>query len=64
MFTEEFAVAARFDLRNHRKVAVVDGAVAHVGSQNVVDAEFVPGFPNEELVARVTGPVVAQLQAS
>ena len=55
--------AARFDLRNHRKIAVIDGATGHVGSQNLVDPDFVPGFPNEELVARVTGPVVGQLQA-
>jgi cardiolipin synthase A/B len=55
--------AARFDLRNHRKVAVIDGRIGYIGSQNIADAEFVRGFPNEELVARVTGPVVAQLQA-
>jgi cardiolipin synthase len=55
--------AARFDLRNHRKLAVIDGLVGYAGSQNIVSPEFVPGFPNEELVARVTGPVVAQIQA-
>ena len=55
--------AARFDLRNHRKIAVMDGTVGYVGSQNLIGPDFVPGFPNEELVARVTGPVVAQLQA-
>src|SRR5262245_37979714 len=54
---------ARFDLRNHRKLTVIDGAVGYVGSQNVVEPEFIPGCPNEELVARVAGPVVAQLQA-
>jgi cardiolipin synthase len=54
---------ARFDLRNHRKIAVVDGRVAYVGSQNLVDADFKPGLVYEELVARVTGPVVHQLQA-
>jgi cardiolipin synthase len=55
--------AARFDLRNHRKLAVIDGLVGYAGSQNIVDPNFVPGHPNEELVARVTGPVVAQIQA-
>ena len=55
--------AARFDLRNHRKLAAIDGLVGYAGSQNIVDANFVPGHPNEELVARVTGPVVAQIQA-
>ncbi len=37
--------------------------MAYTGSQNIVDANFVPGFPNEELMARVSGPVVAQLEA-
>jgi len=55
--------APRFDLRNHRKITVVDGAVAYIGSQNIADPDFIPGKPNEELVARVTGPVVSQLQA-
>jgi cardiolipin synthase len=55
--------AARFDLRNHRKLAVIDGSIGYAGSQNLVDSEFVPGHPNEELVARVTGPIVAQIQA-
>jgi cardiolipin synthase len=55
--------AARFDLRNHRKVAVIDNCVGFTGSQNLVNPGFVPGYPNEELVARVTGPAVIQLQA-
>ncbi len=55
--------AARFDLRNHRKIAVLDGWIGYTGSQNLVNPGFVKGFPNEELVARVAGPVVAQLQA-
>jgi cardiolipin synthase A/B len=54
---------ARFDLRNHRKIVVVDGRVGYTGSQNLVNPEFVRGYPNEELMVRVTGPVVAQLQA-
>ena len=54
---------ARFDLRNHRKIAVIDGKIGYTGSQNIVDAEFVKGYPNEELMARLTGPAVAQLQA-
>ncbi len=55
--------AARFDLRNHRKIAVIDGAIGYSGSQNICDGKFVKGFPNEELVARLAGPVVWQLQA-
>ena len=55
--------AARFDLRNHRKIAVVDGKTGYTGSQNITNGRFVPGFPNEEMVVRVTGPLVWQLQA-
>ncbi len=55
--------SARMDLRNHRKIAVIDGRIGYTGSQNLAKAEFVPGFPNREVVARVRGPVVAQLAA-
>jgi cardiolipin synthase len=55
--------AARFDLRNHRKVIVIDGSIGYIGSQNIADPAFVRNYSNEELVARVTGPVVSQLQA-
>jgi cardiolipin synthase len=53
---------ARFDVRNHRKLAVIDGRIGYVGSQNIVDKNFKPGIIYEELVARVSGPVVAELQ--
>lgn len=53
---------ARFDLRNHRKVVVVDGRIGYTGSQNLVDPEFIRGCPNEELVVRFEGPVVTQMQ--
>jgi cardiolipin synthase len=52
----------RFDLRNHRKVAVIDGRIGYTGSQNLVAADFKKRFVYEELMARVTGPVVLQLQ--
>lgn len=55
--------AARFDLRNHRKLVVIDGRIGYTGSQNIVDPAFVKGYPNEELMVRLTGPIVAQLQA-
>jgi cardiolipin synthase len=55
----------RFDLRNHRKIAVVDARIGFVGSQNLVEAYDYKGrgLTNEELVAVVQGPAVAQLQA-
>ena len=55
--------SGRMDLRNHRKIVVIDNSAGYVGSQNLADATFVPGFPNRELVARVEGPVVAHLEA-
>jgi cardiolipin synthase len=55
--------SGRMDLRNHRKVAVIDNRIGYVGSQNLAGATFVPGHPNRELVARVQGPVVSHLEA-
>ena len=55
--------SGRMDLRNHRKIAVIDNRVGYIGSQNLAQAQFVPGFPNRELVARVRGPAVAHLEA-
>lgn len=54
--------AARLDLRNHRKIVVVDGRVAYTGSQNLVAADFKEGITYEELMLRVTGPAVWSLQ--
>ncbi|MEO5809271.1 MAG: phospholipase D-like domain-containing protein [Sphingomicrobium sp.] len=53
----------RRDMRNHRKLFLVDHVIGYAGSQNIVDKDFRPGVTNRELVARVTGPVVAQLAA-
>lgn len=55
--------SARLDQRNHRKIMAVDGSIGYIGSQNVIDAESMPGLPNEELVARVTGPAAAAAYA-
>ncbi|MAY29321.1 MAG: cardiolipin synthase [Aurantimonas sp.] len=53
----------RSDLRNHRKLCLIDGAIAFVGSQNIVDRDFKPGIRNDELVGRVEGPATAALEA-
>ncbi|MCP2367123.1 cardiolipin synthase [Agromyces flavus] len=59
----------RPDLRNHRKIVVVDGLVGHMGSQNLIDRTYDSpknvkrGLMWQELVARVTGPAVAELNA-
>jgi len=55
---------ARIDLRNHRKLAVLDGRIAYTGSQNIVDASY--GHKDlawHDMMARLTGPVVLELQA-
>jgi cardiolipin synthase len=53
----------RVDLRNHRKIAVIDGRIGYTGSQNIIDADFKRPLIYEELVVRAAGPVVGELQA-
>jgi cardiolipin synthase A/B len=55
--------ATRLDLRNHRKIVVVDGLIGWVGSQNMHRIEYEPKTFYRELMARVEGPVVLELQA-
>jgi cardiolipin synthase len=58
-----FKDRSRRDMRNHRKLFVIDGQIGYTGSQNIVAKDFRPGVVNHELVARVTGPVVAAMEA-
>lgn len=53
----------RPDLRNHRKIVVIDGTMAFFGSQNIVSPTANRGLTNEEMVVRAEGPVVTQLHA-
>ncbi|MGH8714884.1 MAG: cardiolipin synthase [Casimicrobiaceae bacterium] len=53
----------RIDLRNHRKLAVIDGRIAYTGSQNLIDATFKRGLTYEELNVRLSGPVALEMQA-
>ncbi|MEO8344136.1 MAG: phospholipase D-like domain-containing protein [Betaproteobacteria bacterium] len=55
--------AARLDLRNHRKIVIVDGSVGFFGSQNIVSAHANRGMVNEEMLVRATGPIVRHLHA-
>jgi cardiolipin synthase A/B len=54
----------RPDLRNHRKILVVDGHSGFVGSQNVIDSSYhnkkheAAGRKWRELTAKVHGPIV------
>ena len=59
----------RPDLRNHRKLLVIDGDVAYMGSQNVTDSTYnlkkniKRGLHWVDLMVRLEGPVVASVNA-
>lgn len=55
----------RPDLRNHRKLVVVDGQIGYTGSLNMVRRDYhrKDDIIYDELVVRVEGPVTAQLEA-
>ncbi len=59
----------RPDLRNHRKLLVVDGEVAFTGSQNIVETGYQRkgnhkrGLHWKDFMARFEGPVVAGIDA-
>ena len=53
----------RRDLRNHRKLYLIDARIGWIGSQNIVAPDFRPGIVNRELVVRTEGPLVAQMQS-
>jgi cardiolipin synthase len=53
----------RVDMRNHRKIVVIDGEVGYTGSQNITD----PSYGHADLIwhdvmMRLTGPVLLELQ--
>jgi cardiolipin synthase len=53
------------NLRNHRKILVVDGRIGFTGGLNIREGEMLslnPRAPTEDLHFRLTGPVVLQLQ--
>lgn len=59
------ALFSRIDIRNHRKLVVIDGRVAFTGSQNMVDPDY---FKKDagvgdwiDVMVRVEGPVVESL---
>ncbi len=56
---------SRIDLRNHRKITVIDGKITYCGSQNCADPEFLVKAkyaPWVDIMLRMQGPVVAQNQ--
>ena len=55
----------RIDLRNHRKIVVIDGCIGYTGSYNIADPSFAPKAkfaPWVDCMVRVQGPVVWDLQ--
>jgi cardiolipin synthase len=61
------AMLARIDLRNHRKLIVIDGVIGYTGSHNIVNADYGKGPRGRrlqwiDLSGRYAGPVVHQLQ--
>ncbi|GJL73242.1 MAG: cardiolipin synthase A [Nitrosomonas sp.] len=56
---------SRLDLRNHRKITVIDSCITWCGSQNCADSEFrvkAKYAPWVDIMLRLEGPVVAQTQ--
>jgi len=59
------ALTGRVDLRNHRKIAVIDNRITYCGSQNCADPQFLPKAkyaPWVDVLMRFEGPVVRQNQ--
>ena len=56
---------ARLDLRNHRKIAVIDGQIGYTGSNNIADAAFAVKAkfaPWVDCTVRIDGPATKELQ--
>jgi len=59
----------RPDMRNHRKLLIVDGRVGFTGSQNMIDSTYLKpgnlkrGLHWHELMMRLEGPAVRELNA-
>lgn len=58
-------LTSRLDLRNHRKITIIDGTITYCGSRNSADPEFLVKAkyaPWVDIMARFEGPIVAQNQ--
>ena len=57
------SLIGRIDLRNHRKIVVIDGTITYCGSQNCADPEFLVKAkyaPWIDAVMRFEGPIARQ----
>ncbi|MFI3255833.1 MAG: cardiolipin synthase [Psittacicella sp.] len=54
----------RIDIRNHRKLALIDDRTAYIGSQNCADDNYQNSRygPWEDIVVKINGPLVHQLK--
>jgi cardiolipin synthase len=60
------AALVRLDLRNHRKIAVIDNSIGYMGSNNIAESSFAPKkkfAPWVDASVRLTGPIVRELHA-
>lgn len=59
------AKVQRFDLRNHRKLAVIDHTTAITGSHNVTLAEYGSRniYESQDVSLKLRGPIVRQLES-
>ena len=59
------ALFVRIDLRNHRKIAVIDNNIGYMGSNNIAEKAFAVRkkfAPWVDASIRLTGPIVRELQ--
>jgi cardiolipin synthase len=62
--------ARRIDLRNHRKLLVIDGKQAMMGSQNMIDSSYLNrknsqiGRNWHDIMVELSGPIVAAIEAA
>ncbi|MGC2940361.1 MULTISPECIES: cardiolipin synthase [unclassified Brevibacterium] len=60
----------RIDLRNHRKLLVIDGKRAMMGSQNMIDSSYLNrknsqiGRSWHDIMVELSGPIVAGIEAA
>lgn len=58
-------LTSRIDLRNHRKITLIDGQIGYCGSQNCADEAFrikARYAPWVDIMLRMQGPAVTQMQ--